>query len=111
MKPLSTLLLSTILLAGVSCGKSNEGTDQEENEREIQLTELPEAVSSKLSEEHPDAVLKEADEITKEDGSKTYDIEVEINGRTLEYMYDAEGNYLGEEIDDEDDGDDEEDDD
>lgn len=112
MKKFNITLLALMAIAVISCGKSNsESTSEDENEREIEISQIPEAITAQIKANHPDAVIKEADEITLENGSKTYDVEVEENGRVVEYMYNAEGNYLGEEIDDDDEGDDDGDDD
>lgn len=81
--------------------------DDEENEKSIEVSQLPESVSKAIFQKYNNAKLIEADEITHEDGSITYDIEIENNGENFEVMYDVNANYLGVEQDDDHDDDDE----
>lgn len=101
MKKLNITLLVILCVAAIACNKS-ESNSEEENEREIKIADLPVAITDNIAREFPEGTIKEADEVTQKDGSLTYDIEVEVNGKVVEYMYDAKGNYLGEEIDDDD---------
>ncbi|GAB4251002.1 MAG: hypothetical protein Kow0079_04650 [Vicingaceae bacterium] len=81
--------------------------DDDENEKSIEVSQLPESISKAIFQRYNNAKLIEADEITHEDGSITYDIEIENNGENFEVMYDINGNYMGVEQDDYDDNDDE----
>jgi uncharacterized membrane protein YkoI len=87
----------------------DEDDDDGENEREISTDIIPQPVKDNIASQYPGAKLLEADEITIPDGSITYDVEIESNGNITELMYDAQGNFLGVETDD-DDADDEHDD-
>lgn len=73
--------------------------DEEENEIEIAVSALPQAVVDAISGRYAGASLKEADKITHLDGSITYDIEITFNGELIEVMYDEHGDFLGEESD------------
>jgi hypothetical protein len=83
--------------------KEDDMDDDEENEKSIEVSQLPESVSKAIFQKYNNAKLIEADEINHEDGSITYDIEIENNGENFEVIYDINGNYLGVEQDDEDD--------
>ncbi len=74
---------------------------EEENEVEIELSDLPQAVLDAIARSYAGSALKEADRITQDDGSITYDVEITREGEVIEVMYDAEGNFLGEESDNE----------
>lgn len=93
----------------MSCDKQSNKKEEEENERQIKISELPAAVKSGIEDKFPGAALKEADEITKTDGSLTYDVEIKYNNDKREVMFDARGTYLGTEADDDDSEDDGED--
>lgn len=98
----------------MACGKHVASKDEreEENERAIKISELPQSVKDGIEKKYSGAELIEADEITHRDGSLTYDIEIKHNGSAMEVMFDDRGAYLGVEIDDEDpEGDEEENDD
>ncbi len=82
--------------------------DDDENEREIAIANIPEAVTMALSAKVEAYTILEADEITHEDGSVTYDVEIDVNGTTEEHMFASDGSYLGMEVDDHDEADDEE---
>ena len=105
MKLTKTVLLILPMMAMLSCEKEcidRKDKDDNENEREIALSELPKAVTENIQVKFAGAELLEADEITQKDGKHTYDIEIKHSGIKKEVMYDAEGKYLGEETDDED---------
>lgn len=67
----------------------------DEQEVEINVTELPQAVKDGIAAEYPGAEMLEADEITREDGSHTYDVEIRYEGKVIEVMFDSEGAFLG----------------
>ncbi len=106
MKITKTVLLVLPMMVMLSCEKRNDCKgDEDENEREISVSELPKAVTESIQVQFAGAQLLEADEITQKDGSLTYDIEIKYNSKKMEVMYDKEGKYLGEEKDDEEDKD------
>ncbi|MFN0274818.1 MAG: hypothetical protein ACKVPJ_03655 [Chitinophagales bacterium] len=116
MKIVKLITYLTCIIFLSSCAKLDNlfHNDDDENERSIKISELPDAVLSAINEDYPGAQLLEADEITHPDNSLTYDVEMKFEGAVIEVMYDAEGNFLGVEEDDDDgdeDGDDESDDD
>lgn len=99
-------------------GEDDEGEDDnghadvdDENEREINLNELPQSILHAITSQYPDAELLEADEITHADGRITYDVEIRYNRKVIEPMYNADGTFLGEEEDDDDEDEDEDEDD
>ncbi len=80
-----------------------EEDDEEENEREIDPDALPQSIKDDITGRYPGAVLREADEVTQQDGSITYDVEIATSdGTIIELMYDADGNFLGIETEDDD---------
>ncbi|MCB9019748.1 MAG: hypothetical protein H6546_05410 [Chitinophagales bacterium] len=82
--------------------------DDEENEQEIDPMTLPGVILSDVASRFSGAEIQEADQITHEDGSVTYDVEFMLGGEEMEVMYQADGTYLGPEADDEDEGEDDE---
>jgi hypothetical protein len=64
----------------------------EESEMEIELSELPLAVTNYLKTNHSGATVKEAAKITKANGEVEY--EAEIKGKDL--IFDANGNFIKE---------------
>ena len=78
----------------------NDDDPDDEIEIEISPNELPQSIKDDIMVRYPGAELLEADEITKEDGSVTYDVEIKSNGVITELMYGADGNFLGIELDD-----------
>ncbi len=105
MKLTKAVLLVLPMMVMLSCEKRHdckEDKDDDENEREISVNELPKAVTESIQAQFAGATLLEADEITQKDGSHTYDVEIKHSGKKMEVMYDAAGKYLGEEKDDED---------
>lgn len=101
MKTIKTCALLTFgLMVLASCNK--ETTKSEEKEIEITVDQLPQVVKDNINRSYAGCTMTEADEITHEGGKITYDVELTLNGKTTEVMYDTEGNFLGEEIDDED---------
>lgn len=78
----------------------NGDDPDDEIEKEISPSELPQSIKDDIMVRYPGAELLEADEITKEDGSVTYDVEIKSSGVITELMYDADGNFLGIETDD-----------
>lgn len=82
--------------------------DDGENEVEINPADLSQGIKEDIESRYPGAKLLEADEITLEDGSNTYDVEIDHNGEVFEVMYDSDAKFLGIEEDD-DDGDEDDD--
>jgi hypothetical protein len=70
---------------------------EEEDEIEIDLSALPGTVKDAITARYPGSILREADRITQNDGTITYDVEIRFDGEVIEVMYDAGGTFLGEE--------------
>ena len=64
----------------------------EESEMEIEVSELPVAITNYLRTNHSGATVKEAAKITKSNGEVEY--EAEIKGKDL--IFDANGNFIKE---------------
>jgi hypothetical protein len=73
--------------------------DDEENEKEISISELPQTIKDDVASRYPGAVITEADEVTLNDGTLRYDVEIKLDGREIDLVYDSEGTFLGEEND------------
>jgi len=68
-------------------------------EQEIQLEELPEAVTEAIMEAYPDAILIEAEKIMAADGSvRSYEVEIEDDDVELELHLDPNGTILDSEL-------------
>ena len=68
-------------------------------EQEIQLEELPEAVTEAIMEAYPDAILIEAEKIMAADGSvRSYEVEIEDDDVELEIHLDPNGTILDSEL-------------
>ena len=81
---------------GMDDGDDDEDDDDDDGrEVEISVSELPEAVKSAIAAKYSNAGLIEADEITYENGEITYDIEIRYEGKVIEVMYSAKGEFLG----------------
>ncbi len=66
------------------------------SETEIELSQLPEAVSNAISTEYPDHVLEEAEKRDLSNGDVQYKVELEGN-IDLEVLFDSEGEVICEE--------------
>ena len=88
--------------------EDEEADEEEKNEKEIAPSALPEVIKASIDTQYPGAEVLEVDEITQEDGSITYDVEIRFEGKVTEVMYNEQGKFLGIEVDDEDDDEDEE---
>lgn len=103
MKKMKMLIPILPVFLFMACNKqTNTNSSEEENERSIKISELPQAVKTGIENRFQGAALLEADEITKIDETLTYDIEIKHNNKEMEVMFDARGNYLGTEVDDQD---------
>jgi uncharacterized membrane protein YkoI len=78
-------------------------TNKDVKEKEINPEMLPQVIKDDIAARYPGSQLLEADEITQKDGTLTYDVEIKHENKKLELMYDAAGNFLGLEADDNDD--------
>ena len=68
-------------------------------EQEIQLEELPEAVTEAIMEAYPDAILIEAEKIMAADGSvRSFEVEIEDDDVELEIHLDPNGTILDSEL-------------
>ncbi|NQV48903.1 MAG: PepSY-like domain-containing protein [Candidatus Marinimicrobia bacterium] len=72
----------------------------EQNEREIDISELPEGVVNSIANLYPGSTILEADEITAADGSFRYEIEIQVGSENIDLMFAADGTYMGLEDDD-----------
>ena len=132
MKILSQLTALLLLLFTIACGGAAPETDEETmvdeameavdeamdevdddedgNEREITLDELPQVIKDAIAKQYAGASIDEAEEVTAEDGVITYEVELKTADGEIEVMYAADGQFLGlEEDNDDDDEDDHED--
>ncbi len=69
-----------------------ENGTMEESEMEINVTELPAAISAYITKHHPGVAIKEAAKITRSNGAIQY--EAEVKGKDL--IFDEKGNFLKE---------------
>ena len=68
-------------------------------EEEIQLNELPEAVTEAIMQAYPDAIILEAEKIVTPDGSVSgYEVEIEDDDVELEIHLDPNGTILNTEL-------------
>lgn len=66
-----------------------------ETEEKIKTADLPEAAAQAVKKAHPGATLKEAEKITKPDGTAGgYEVEVKDGKKTLELRLDPGGSIL-----------------
>ncbi len=122
MKILSYVALFIFILSFTACGLENApqqirkdldeknaqlGEKEDENEIEIDPQTLSDAIKNDIQNRYAGAQLLEADEITRPDGSLTYDVEIQHQGQITELMYDAQANFLGLEVEDEEEEEDE----
>lgn len=63
-------------------------------ETEINVSELPKAISDYCTKNMPGKKIKEASKITSADGSISYEAEVD----EADYIFDAKGNFLKKEV-------------
>lgn len=80
-----------------------------EVEREVEIKDLPKAVTDAIKKKYPNAKMEEAEEVTA-DNKTTYEVIVKNGKKELELRLDAGGKILKEEAEDEDDDDDDDDD-
>jgi len=81
----------------------SEDTDESEvaQETELNPNDLPQLIRDAAEARYPGAKLLEADKLAWVDGSITYDVEILLDGETIEPMFVASGEFLGEEDQDE----------
>lgn len=73
-----------------------------EIEREIEIQDLPKAVSDAIKNKYPKGEMEKAEEVTS-DGNTTYEVVVEVSDdKDVEVTVDASGKILKEEAEDED---------
>jgi hypothetical protein len=128
MKKIAYMGTALALIFTMACGNNGDsqsqeegmtdGTDQameemdseeDENERNITVQELPESVQSAINSVYENFTIKEVEEITAEDGVITYEVELKHEDKEIEVVYDAEGKILSIEEEEDDDDDDAED--
>lgn len=69
-------------------------------ENEMEVSELPGAITEYVSKNRNNMKIKEAVKITKNEGQVSYEVEGDDD---TDLLFDADGNYLGEEVEDGDD--------
>lgn len=79
-----------------------------EIEREMEVKDLPKAVTDAIKKKYPNAKMEEAEEVTA-DNKTTYEVVVENGRKDLELTVDASGKILKEEEEAEDEDDDDDD--
>ena len=129
MKKIAYISTALALVFTMACGGNNENSESEEevmmeetdavmdemadeievddgeNEREITIQELPEAITTALGSTYEDYTIDEVEEITAEDGVITYEIELKKGEEEMDVIYSADGQFLGIEEDDDDEDD------
>lgn len=126
MKKIAYISAAFALIFSMACATNNENSDsqdevmtegtdeameemnneEENNEREISVQELPESVASAVRSSYEDYTISEVEEITAPDGVITYEIELKKDGEEMDVIYGADGRFMGiEEEDDDDNGD------
>ncbi len=107
---MSAVVASVVLGAAFLCGHGS-ALAEDEDEEEIAVEDLPEAVVNAVRKRFPNATIEEAERET-EHGQVIYDVEVEdSDGAEYELEVTADGRILEIERDDDDDDEDDEDDD
>ena len=112
-KQQSDKMKKLLLLAIASLGVCSAlHADDDKNEKEIAVKDLPKAVMDAIKAKYPKAEIEEAEEITTKEG-KIYEVELEIEEEgkevELEIEVSAAGKILKIEKEHEDDDDDEDD--
>ena len=72
-----------------------EEDEDEGNEKEIDLASLPQAVKDAVMAKYADASIEEAEEITNDDGTISYEVEIKNNEGEMELIFSSEGAFLG----------------
>jgi hypothetical protein len=76
-----------------------------QKEIEIAISELPEAITTYITENYPDAEVEEAETLESKEGS-FYEVGIENdNDEEIELIFDANGNFVKQNIEPEDEGD------
>jgi len=108
---IKNMKLLLALTAGMLAGFApiHAGGDKDENEKEIAVKDLPEAVLAAIQAKFPKGEIEEAEVIETKDG-KVYEVEVEVEAADDEVEYEvmvsAAGKILSVEKEDDDDDDD-----
>lgn len=97
-----------LLLVGLLAAPAQAQDTEILKEKEIALKDAPKAVQKAVQDDYPDAKIKEVDEITTQDGTVYYEIELVFEGEKLEVMYEADGQFIGSESDDDEESEEEE---
>lgn len=122
MKTLKTLLVFFVITGFTACCNSSsntkceksdkiEASDNDKNEKDIKIDDLSQVIKDNIIASYPGAEIEEAEEVTNEDGTIIYEVEIKLEGKEIELMYDAEGKFIGAKDDDGDDDGDKNDDD
>ena len=94
------LLLGSLCLAVISTSNLTSAGDKnpkESNETEITLKQLPKAVRKAIKLATKNAEIKTI-VLEVEDGEVTYEVEVEVEGGTVELYFNADGQLVGIEV-------------
>ena len=68
--------------------------DWRETETEINVSELPKAVSDAFNKLYPDTKIREVSKIQRSDNSVVYETEIKIKGKRSDILFDEKGNKL-----------------
>jgi len=122
MKPSLWIVLGVVVVVGAAVsapfvfGRGHEGAQpvkqEKEDERNVSIDAVPEAVKATILKEAGDNKITEIEEETKH-GTTIYEAEWRVDGKEVEIKVAADGTLLKKEIEDEDEheGDDDDDDD
>ena len=75
---------------------------EETQEREINISEVPSSIIESIKTQYTDAKIEEAEEVTAEDGSVSYEIEIKTSAGEMELIYSADGQFISSEAEDDD---------
>lgn len=98
MKNLLFIFPLLLLLACNSEPTSEAEKDDDRNEVETSLIDLPSKITTDITSRFPAAELLEADQLLDDNGNTTYEVQFKHNGRIMEARYMADGRFLGVEV-------------
>lgn len=80
--------------------KEDDNEGEEENEVEIEISALPQTVTDYINQNYANHTILEAEQETTEEGV-FYEVELQTpEGSELDLIFDSEGNFLNEEVED-----------
>lgn len=72
---------------------TQEIQDQEKEYEQVEVTELPDAVTMAVNRDYPGAVTNEA-HVKEKDGKSVYKLKLLVNGEEQKVYVDSEGNWI-----------------